>query len=139
MGSYNTAHSEQTPEASSATMPQPQGSGMRISVPPAGRQEPGSPPPLSATKLKKPALPRRTSTRRQVPHRGQEFSVDDAVTEYEEDHAREYTNWQQPAQPPSPMITPLRRQTSTLRRRVTAQQPTPLPRVDSQDEEDEET
>jgi Ca2+:H+ antiporter len=136
MGSYNTAPSEHQPETPS-TATHPETSGMRISVPPAGREDPGSPPSLSATKLKKPALPRRTSTRRQVPYRGQEFSVDDDVTEYEEDHPH---SLRPPVSTPSasPLMGPLRRQTSTLRRRVTAQ-PIPLPRVDSQDEEDEET
>jgi Ca2+:H+ antiporter len=127
MGSHNTAQSEQHPPESSETSQ----AGMRISVPPAAQQNPGSPP-LSASKLKKPALPRRATSRRQIPHRGQEFSVDDDVSEVEEEHPP-----RQPTTPgvASPMMGPLRRQTSTVRRRITAQ-PTPLPRVDSQDEED---
>ena len=71
------------------------------------------------------------STKRNVPHRGQEFSVDDNVEEYEEDNAdRSGTT------PRAPSIAPTTRP-STIRRRPTGP-PATLPRVDSQDEDDEQ-
>ena len=72
---------------------------------------------------------RRISTnRRGVPHRGEEFSVDDDASEVEEERETFLT-------PQRPAI--MSRQTSTIRRRP-AHQVTPLPRVDSQEEEEEE-
>ncbi|KAL4923257.1 calcium/hydrogen antiporter [Aspergillus undulatus] len=49
------------------------------------------------------------SSKRHVPHKGQEFSTDDDVHEIEEDIA---------LQQPSPRLRPLRKQSSTLRRRL---------------------
>lgn len=67
------------------------------------------------------------------PHRGQEFSVHDDVSEYEEDNAGRHLGTPQH----SPRINPLRRQSSTLRRRLNAQI-SGLGRIDASDEEDEE-
>ncbi|RAH43020.1 calcium/hydrogen antiporter [Aspergillus brunneoviolaceus CBS 621.78] len=66
--------------------------------------------------LRKPSVTRRISSKRQVPHKGQEFSTDDDVQEVEEDIAK-----QQGSNPQaSPRIRPLRKQSSTLRRRLNA-------------------
>ncbi|KAK0127585.1 hypothetical protein ONS96_007113 [Cadophora gregata f. sp. sojae] len=70
---------------------------------------------------KKPGMPRRASSNVQAPHRGQEFSVDDDVTEIEDDLATSRHS--------ATGFGSLRHQPSTVRRRPTAQ-PT-LPRVDS--------
>ncbi|OJJ55781.1 hypothetical protein ASPSYDRAFT_92903 [Aspergillus sydowii CBS 593.65] len=65
-------------------------------------------------RLRKPPVTRRMSSKRHVPHRGQEFSTDDDVHEIEEDIAL-----QQASNPQSsPRIRPLRKQSSTLRRRL---------------------
>ena len=66
-------------------------------------------------KLRKPPITRRMSSKRHVPHKGQEFSTDDDVHEIEEDIALQASNPQ-----PSPRIRPLRKQSSTLRRRLNA-------------------
>ncbi|KAL4793779.1 Sodium/calcium exchanger protein-domain-containing protein [Aspergillus venezuelensis] len=58
---------------------------------------------------RKPPVTRRMSSKRHIPHKGQEFSTDDDVHEIEEDIA---------LQQPSPRIRPLRKQSSTLRRRL---------------------
>jgi Ca2+:H+ antiporter len=81
---------------------------------------------------KKPGLPRRASANVQGPHRGQEFSVDDDVTEIEDDLASRHTS----IAGASSGFGTLRHQQSSLRRRPTAQ-PT-LPRVDSSHEEEVE-
>ncbi|KAJ5175483.1 Low affinity vacuolar monovalent cation/H(+) antiporter [Penicillium canariense] len=70
---------------------------------------------------RKPSVTRRMSSKRQVPHKGQEFSTDDDVKEVEEDFA---------FQQPSPRIRPLRAQSSTLRRRPSAR-PSAMTRDDS--------
>lgn len=77
---------------------------------------------------KKPSLSRRTSSN--APYRGQEFSVDDAHDEVEQDQklAKTVTS--------SSSAHMLRRKASTLRRRPTAQAPS-LPRVESDEREDE--
>lgn len=72
-----------------------------------------------ANKAKKPGIMRRASSNAQTPHRGQEFSVDDDVTEVEVDIASK----QRPAYGSV-------RHMSTVRRRVGPIQPA-LPRVDS--------
>ncbi|KAL9604352.1 MAG: hypothetical protein Q9219_000540 [cf. Caloplaca sp. 3 TL-2023] len=87
-----------------------------------------------ASKPKKPAMSRRASSKFQAPHKGQEFSVDDDPTEYESDVAQRKTS---KAQATSGYGPSLRRQGSTLRRRPTAQ-PSNLPRVESQGEDEEE-
>jgi Ca2+:H+ antiporter len=73
---------------------------------------------------------RRTSTQRKIlPHRGEQFSVDDDPSEVEEDRVP----------PPSQNLSlpPLTRLGSTIRRRQTHHVAT-LPRVDSQEEEEED-
>ncbi|KAL2836048.1 Sodium/calcium exchanger protein-domain-containing protein [Aspergillus pseudoustus] len=63
---------------------------------------------------RKPPVTRRMSSKRHIPHKGQEFSTDDDVQEVEEDIALHQSgNTQQ-----SPRIRPLRKQSSTLRRRL---------------------
>lgn len=77
-------------------------------------------------KQRKPIASRRTSSRRQVPHKGVEFSTDDDVKEVEEDIAMQQA-------PPSPRIRPSRQQSSTLRRRQSARQNT----LSSRDSDDD--
>src|SRR5277367_4635300 len=79
---------------------------------------------------KKPGLPRRASANMQGPHRGQEFSVDDDVTEIEDDLASRQTN----ILGATSSFSTVRHQPSSLRRRPAAQ-PT-LPRVDSSHKEE---
>src|SRR6266536_4125367 len=74
-------------------------------------------------RAKKPGMPRRASSNVQAPHRGQEFSVDDDVTEMEGDLAST-------RQSSTSGFGSARHQSSTLRRRTGPPQP-PLPRVDS--------
>ncbi|KAJ0422539.1 Sodium/calcium exchanger protein-domain-containing protein [Aspergillus carlsbadensis] len=65
-------------------------------------------------RLRKPPVTRRMSSKRHIPHKGQEFSTDDDVQEVEEDIAlKQSVNTQQ-----SPRIRPLRKESSTLRRRL---------------------
>ena len=90
--------------------------------------------PDSMLPVSKPKMPRRASSRH-PPHRGQEFSVDDDPEEYESEHAREHRHASS-AKAAAASGHNLRRQASTLRRRTTAQ-PTTLPRVDSQGEDEE--
>lgn len=82
----------------------------------------------------KPKMPRRASSKYPAPHKGQEFSVDDDPNEYESDHAHRQAS---SAKSASGSGHALRRQSSNLRRRPTAQ-PTTLSRVNSQGEEEEE-
>ena len=82
--------------------------------------------PFAGNKAKKPPTIRRASTKRQLPQRGQEFSVDDDASEFEE--------FQQPQTPQPSSNTAGRRPDATVRRR-TAAQITPLPRLDSEEEE----
>lgn len=90
------------------------------------RPLPHSPQALQGSRTpKKPSLGRRTSSH--GPHRGQEFSVDDAHDEVAQD--------QKLTKVASASGHMLRRKESTLRRRPTAQAPN-LPRVDSDDRED---
>ncbi|KAL9586344.1 MAG: hypothetical protein Q9212_000962 [Teloschistes hypoglaucus] len=98
----------------------------------SGRHRTHSPEPITP-KPKMPPMTRRASSKYQAPHKGQEFSVDDDPDEYESDVARRKSI----AKGASGSGPSLRRQSSTLRRRPTAQ-PTTLPRVDSQGEEEEE-
>ncbi|KAL4915160.1 Sodium/calcium exchanger protein-domain-containing protein [Aspergillus aurantiobrunneus] len=65
-------------------------------------------------RLRKPPVARRMSSKRHVPHKGQEFSTDDDVHEIEEDIALQQASNPQP----SPRIRPLRKQSSTIRRRL---------------------
>ena len=84
----------------------------------------------------KPKMPRRHSSKHPAPHRGQEFSVDDDPDEYESDYAQRLGSVAKSASGSGHGHT-LRRQPSHLRRRITAQ-PTTLPRVDSQGEDEAE-
>ena len=86
----------------------------------------------SSSKLKKPGLSRRSSSKFQTPQRGQEFSVDDDPDEYSSDFTQRKLSLARAASG----FGTLRRQPSTLRRRQTAH-PAILPRVDSQGEEEE--
>ena len=78
-------------------------------------------------------MARKASAKFQAPHKGQEFSVDDDPDEYESDYAQRHPSQAKSA---SGHVHSLRRQSSNLRRRPTTQ-PTPLPRVDSQSEDEE--
>ncbi|EDN96716.1 hypothetical protein SS1G_01642 [Sclerotinia sclerotiorum 1980 UF-70] len=83
---------------------------------------------------KKPPMPRRASSNVQAPHRGQEFSVDDDVTEMEEE-----MNRQQAGLGIGGIASgfgPSRHGPGTVRRRPAPTQPT-LPRLDSSNEEAE--
>ncbi|KAJ5683168.1 hypothetical protein N7462_006333 [Penicillium macrosclerotiorum] len=75
---------------------------------------------------RKPSVTRRMSSKRQVPHKGQEFSTDDDVKEVEQDIALQQAS----TTLPSPRMRPLRVQSSTLRRRPSAR-PSPLTRGES--------
>ena len=77
---------------------------------------------------------RRSSSKFQAPHKGQEFSVDDDPDEYESDVNRRKSSVAKAASGFGPS---LRRQPSTLRRRPTMQA-TNLARVDSQGEDEDE-
>lgn len=79
-------------------------------------------------------MTRRMSSRRQVPHKGQEFSTDDDVKEVEEDFALQQASTSQP----SPRIRPLRAQSSTLRRRPSAR-PSPSNKAESDNLSNDET
>lgn len=76
---------------------------------------------------RKPSVTRRMSSKRQVPHKGQEFSTDDDVREVEQDFALHKASSTQQV---SPRIHPMRAQSSTIRRRVGAR-PSPLVRAES--------
>ncbi|RDW67100.1 calcium/hydrogen antiporter [Aspergillus mulundensis] len=67
---------------------------------------------MDGDKLRKPPVTRRMSSKRHIPHKGQEFSTDDDVHEIEEDIALQASTTQ-----PSPRIGPVRKQ-SSLRRRL---------------------
>lgn len=85
------------------------------------------------TKPKRPVIRKKASSKILAPYKGQEFSVDDDPSELESDLVRR----QSVTRTASVSGPPLRRQSSTLRRRATAH-PKGLPRVDSQDEDEEE-
>ena len=97
------------------------------------RQQVFSPDQLNPpAKPKKPPLIRKSSSKLQGPHKGQEFSVDDDPSEFESDFAQRQSSVTKATAGFGPS---LRRKSSTLRRRLTAP-PTSLPRVDSQGEEE---
>ncbi|KAJ6083814.1 hypothetical protein N7467_007949 [Penicillium canescens] len=75
---------------------------------------------------RKPSVSRRMSSKRQIPHKGQEFSTDDDVSE-----VHQYMAMKGPNTQTSPRIRPLRTQSSTLRRRPSAR-PSPLARGESE-------
>ena len=90
-----------------------------------------SPEPVQPS-VTKPNLARRASSKFAAPHKGQEFSVDDDAEEYESEQAARKVS---SVKSMTGSQHPLRRQTSTLRRRPTAQ-PSTLPRVDSRGEDE---
>ncbi|GKZ33860.1 hypothetical protein AbraIFM66950_003945 [Aspergillus brasiliensis] len=92
-----------------------------------------STPPLQSDRPRKPSVTRRMSSKRQVPHKGQEFSTEDDVQEVEEDIALQHASNPQS----SPRIRPLRKQSSTLRRRVNARMNSPLIQPDTENEGEE--
>ena len=126
--SYNTADNGQRTPTQETTRPPIR------STDSFARQQVLSPEPIdNSSKPKKPPMSRRGSSKWQAPHKGQEFSVDDDPDEYESDaHQRQGSN----TRSASGVGPALRRQPSTLRRRTTTQ-PASLPRVESQDEENE--
>lgn len=130
ISSYNTAPGNRTEdeirEREQARTP------YSPSFPPAADQSTTPLSPQSSAKLRKPPNLRRISTKRQIPYRGQEFSVDDDPRELERDQI------EQAAAARATGSSTLRRQPSTLRRRPTAT-PTILARLDSGDEEDDNT
>ncbi|KAJ6140468.1 hypothetical protein N7470_010264 [Penicillium chermesinum] len=77
----------------------------------------------SADRPKKPAVTRRMSSTRRIPHKGQQFSADDGLNEVEED-AAQYA----PISQASPRIRPPAR-SPNLQRRPSAR-PTPVTRAD---------
>lgn len=81
---------------------------------------------------KKPGMPRRASSNMQGPHRGQEFSVDDDVTEIEGDLVSRQTS----LVGTTSGFGSVRHQPTSLRRRPTTQPA--LPRVNSAHEEENE-
>ncbi|KAJ5929688.1 hypothetical protein N7454_006638 [Penicillium verhagenii] len=85
-------------------------------------------------RLKKPPVTRRMSSKRQIPHKGQEFSTDDDIKEIEEDIALHQAS----ATQQSPRIRPLRAPSSTLRRRPSTRA-SPLTRAESDNLTGEDT
>ena len=98
-----------------------------------GRQQMPSPEHVRPS-ASKPKISRRASSKHVAPHKGQEFSVDDDPEEFESEHATKKIS---SAKSTTGSQHTLKRQSSTLRRRPTAQ-PTTLPRVDSRGEDEEE-
>ncbi|KAI9933391.1 hypothetical protein ASPWEDRAFT_174552 [Aspergillus wentii DTO 134E9] len=90
--------------------------------------------PSHSDKPRKPSVTRRMSSKRQIPHKGQEFSTDDDLKEIEEDIALQHASNPQS----SPRIRPLRKQSSTLRRRLNTR-PSPLARAESDNESEDES
>lgn len=82
--------------------------------------------------IPKPKIGRRATSKHHAPHKGEVFSTDDDPDEYESDVAQRH-----PSLAKSVSGHALRRQTSTLRRRPTAQ-PISLPTVDSRGEDEED-
>jgi len=100
--------------------------------PPARPQQTASP---EVTRPRKPTISRRT-TSTHVPHKGEEFSVDDDEDEVAEDQERQRERQRDERRAKLATGT-LRVPSSTLRRRTTAQQPS-LTRVESSGDEEAE-
>lgn len=132
MDSYNTAEEPPTEGLQTPTQDESR-QGLQSSAS-STRQQVLSPEPLPSTS--KPKMARRASSKHHHPHKGKGFSVDDDPDEYETDFAQRQSSVAKSASG-SGHGSGLRRQTSNLRRRPTAH-PTPLPRVDSRSEDDEE-
>ena len=98
------------------------------------RQQVNSPDPISPLlKPKRPPMARKSSSKPQGPHKGQEFSVDDDPNEYESDFVQRHSSVMKTTSGFKPVV---RRKPSTIRRRPTV--PPNLPRVDSQGEDEAE-
>lgn len=98
------------------------------------RQQVNSPDPISPLlKPKRPPMARKSSSKPQGPHKGQEFSVDDDPNEYESDFVHRHSSVMKTTSGLKPIV---RRKPSTIRRRPTI--PPNLPRVDSQGEDEAE-
>lgn len=96
------------------------------------RQQVNSPDSISPLlKPKRPPMARKSSSKPQGPHKGQEFSVDDDPNEYESDFVQRHSSVMKATSGFKPTV---RRKPSTIRRRPTA--PPNLPRVDSQGEDE---
>ena len=132
MDSYNTAE-EQSAELQQ-TPTQDEGRQDLQGSESSARHQVLSPEPLPS--INKPKMARRTSSKYHAPLKGKGFSVDDDVDEYESEFAQRQSSVAKSASGSGPG-NGLRRQSSTLRRRPTAQ-PTILPRVDSRDEDGED-
>lgn len=78
-------------------------------------------------------MARKSSSKPQGPHKGQEFSVDDDPNEYESDFVQRHSSVMKTTSGLKPLV---RRKPSTIRRRPTV--PPNLPRVDSQGEDEVE-
>lgn len=129
MRSYNTAE-EQRSDGQRTPTQDASYHGPSSSVPPT-QQQVLSPEPMQSAN--KPKMVRRPSSKH-PPQRGQGFSADDDPDEYESDFAHRRVSIAKSVSGYGPT---LRRQSSTLRRRPTAQ-PTSLPRVDSRGEDEAE-
>lgn len=125
MAQQERASEHRNSESSTGERPQPQSMESSRSFQPIRSPMLGPERGRGAPKIKKPGMARRASSNVQAPHRGQEFSVDDDVTEIEGDLVTSQTS--------SSGYGTIRGQGSTLRRRPTTQQPT-LARVDSSHE-----
>ncbi|KAI9681814.1 MAG: hypothetical protein M1829_000559 [Trizodia sp. TS-e1964] len=101
------------------------------STEPSARQRVASPDQVNRSK--RPGMSRRSSSKFPHPHKGEMFSVDDYPSEIEQDFAQRQAS----LAAVSSVFGTLRRKPSTLRRRGTAQ-PSPLPRVQSAGEAEEE-
>ena len=132
MNSYNTAEEPSTESLQTPTQDESQ-QGLQSSASSA-RQQMLSPEPIPSTS--KPKMGRRASSKYHPPHKGKGFSVDDDPDEYETDFAKRQSSIAKSASG-SGHRNGLRRQSSNLRRRPTAQ-PTHLPRVDSRSEDEDE-
>ena len=129
MESFNTA--EEPPSEGQRTPTQDGSRQDQRSVGSSVQQQILSPESIPPTD--RPKMVRKSSSKPHGYHRGQEFSVDDDPNEYESDVAQRQPSI---AKSTSGVGQHLRRQSSTLRRRPTAQ-PTLLPRVDSRGEDEE--
>ncbi|KAF2198516.1 calcium permease family membrane transporter-like protein [Delitschia confertaspora ATCC 74209] len=133
----STTGSETVRKRSQATQPELLTYGSIISSS-TGRNNNNSPG-GQAPKPKKPSMNRRT-TSAHFPHKGQEFSVDDAPDDLDKDlseQQKQQEEEQRRQQQKHAKAPTLRTQPSTLRRRTTAQPPN-LPTVDSQGSDDDE-
>ena len=89
-----------------------------------------------ATRLKKPSILRRASTKRPMPHRGETFSVDDDPSEVEDERV--------PPTPREPTFPGISRQQSSVRQQSTVRRKThlavpQLTSIESRSDEEEET